>query len=42
MQKYPTLLEKYSKIFFVKFNDPYYIKNEKLDILINLCTEKNY
>ena len=29
------------KVFFCKFNEPYYIKNEKIEILVKLCNIKN-
>ena len=42
LQKRPRVLEKEIKVFFCKFTDPYYIKLEKLEILIRLCDQKNY
>ena len=41
LQKQPKLLDNDFKAFFVKYNDPNYIKLEKLDILIRLCSESN-
>ncbi|AGO13341.1 AaceriAFR200Wp [[Ashbya] aceris (nom. inval.)] len=41
LQKYPTLLEKELRIFYVKFNDPMYVKLEKLDIMVRLVTTSN-
>ncbi len=35
------MLDNDFKAFFVKYNDPNYIKLEKLDILIRLCTQGN-
>ena len=35
-------MEKHIKVFFCNFNEPYYIKNEKLDILAQICDDKNY
>jgi len=35
-------LEKETKVFFCKFNEPYYIKIEKLEILLKLSDVKNY
>ena len=29
------------KVFFVKYNDPIYVKLEKLDIMIRLCSAAN-
>jgi vesicle coat complex subunit len=42
LEKRPELLENDVKMFFVKFNDPYYIKIEKLHILIKLCNHQNF
>jgi len=36
------ILEKETKVFFCKFNEPYYIKIEKLEILLKLSDVKNY
>ena len=41
VQKYPKILENDIKVFFCKYNDPIYVKLEKLDIMIKLCTSKN-
>eukprot|EP01012_Entosiphon_sulcatum_P014506 TRINITY_DN1952_c0_g1_i1.p1 TRINITY_DN1952_c0_g1~~TRINITY_DN1952_c0_g1_i1.p1 ORF type:complete len:927 (+),score=154.34 TRINITY_DN1952_c0_g1_i1:292-2781(+) len=41
IQKYPTLLAKDVMTFFCKFNDPSYVKMEKLTILLKLLNEKN-
>lgn len=30
------------KVFFVKFNDPNYIKLEKLEVITRLCDTYNY
>ena len=35
-------MEKETKVFFCKFNEPYYIKIEKLEILLKLSDVKNY
>ena len=40
--KRPILLEKEFKYFYVQYNDPIYIKLEKVDILYKLCNKKNY
>lgn len=42
LQKRPLILEKETKVFFCKFNEPYYIKIEKLEILLKLSDVKNY
>lgn len=34
----PEILKDEIKVFFVKYNDPIYVKLEKLDIMIRLCT----
>ena len=42
IEKRPQLLEKEIRVFFVKFNDPYYVKLEKLHILTKLCESRNF
>ncbi len=42
VQKRPYLLDKDFKFFFVKYNDPIYVKLEKLDILYKLNDSKNF
>lgn len=42
VQKRPYLLDKDYKYFYVKYNDPIYIKLEKIDILYKLTDHKNY
>ena len=37
----PEILREDIKVFFVKYNDPIYVKLEKLDIMIRLCTTQN-
>ncbi|PVV04470.1 hypothetical protein BB560_001037 [Smittium megazygosporum] len=37
LQKYSGLLSKEIRIFFLKYNDPEYIKFEKLNLLVSLC-----
>lgn len=39
--KLPSLLNNSIKHFFVKYNDPIYVKMEKLDILLALANHKN-
>ena len=41
LQKRPNVLEKELKMFFCQFNDPIYIKLEKLDILTKLGDARN-
>ncbi|AET40493.1 Apl2p Ecym_6097 [Eremothecium cymbalariae DBVPG len=41
LQKYPELLSKELPIFYVKFNDPLYVKLEKLDIMVRLVSTSN-
>ncbi|KII67171.1 AP-2 complex subunit beta [Thelohanellus kitauei] len=41
IQKYPALLQNELASFFVKYNDPLYIKIEKLEILLILLDENN-
>ena len=42
VQKRPMLLDKDFKYFFVQYNDPIYVKLEKVDILYKLCDNKNF
>jgi AP-1 complex subunit beta-1 len=39
--KHPKILEHEIKVFFCKYNDPIYVKMEKLEIIIRLVSEKN-
>ncbi|CAI6686723.1 ASN_HP2_G0030720.mRNA.1.CDS.1 [Saccharomyces cerevisiae] len=41
LEKYPELLTKELRIFYVKFNDPLYVKLEKIDILVRLVDPSN-
>jgi vesicle coat complex subunit len=41
LQKRPDVLSTELRIFFCKYNDPSYIKLEKLDIMIKLANERN-
>eukprot|EP00898_Chlorokybus_atmophyticus_P008524 jgi/Chlat1/8673/Chrsp88S00666 len=41
VQKRPTILSHEIKVFFCKYNDPIYVKMEKLEIMIMLANEKN-
>ena len=40
VQKRPNILENEIKVFFCKYNDPIYVKMEKLEIIIKLVSEK--
>ena len=37
----PDILKNEMKVFFVKYNDPIYVKLEKLDIMIRLTNHSN-
>ncbi|ESN89905.1 hypothetical protein HELRODRAFT_187670 [Helobdella robusta] len=41
VQKKPEILKNEMKVFFVKYNDPIYVKLEKLDIMIRLTSHSN-
>uniref|UniRef100_A0AC35UFA4 AP complex subunit beta n=1 Tax=Rhabditophanes sp. KR3021 TaxID=114890 RepID=A0AC35UFA4_9BILA len=41
VQKRPDILKNEMKVFFVKYNDPIYVKMEKLDIMIRLAQSNN-
>lgn len=41
VQKRPDILRNEMKVFFVKYNDPIYVKLEKLDIMIRLANQQN-
>ncbi|XP_037068019.1 AP-1 complex subunit beta-1-like [Pollicipes pollicipes] len=41
VQKRPDILKNEMKVFFVKYNDPIYVKLEKLDIMIRLANQGN-
>ena len=41
-QKRPIILEKEIKPFFCKFNDPIYVKLEKLELMVLLASVDNY
>lgn len=42
LEKYPGILSKELRVFFIKYSDPLYLKLEKLDIMIRLCNESNF
>lgn len=41
VQKRPSILTHEIKVFFCKYNDPIYVKMEKLEIIIRLVSERN-
>ncbi|KAI0753651.1 Adaptor protein complex beta subunit [Fomes fomentarius] len=41
LQKRPDILTSEMRVFFCKYNDPLYVKVEKLDIMVRLATENN-
>jgi len=42
VQRRPSILSHEMKVFFIKYNDPIYVKMEKLEIMIMLASEKNF
>ncbi|KAI5793763.1 adaptin N terminal region-domain-containing protein [Peziza echinospora] len=42
LQKQPEILAKEMRVFFCKYNDPPYVKLEKLEIMVRIANEKNY
>lgn len=41
LQKYPQVLNNEIRVFFCRYNDPLYVKLEKLEILIKLSDSRN-
>ena len=41
LQRRPDVLQEEMRVFFTKYNDPPYVKLEKLEVIIKLCTESN-
>src|SRR5438309_7759422 len=41
LQKRPELLSNEIRMFFCRYNDPPYVKGEKLDLMIRLCNDRN-
>ncbi|ODV77039.1 Adaptor protein complex beta subunit [Suhomyces tanzawaensis NRRL Y-17324] len=41
LEKYPQILSKELRVFFIRYSDPLYLKLEKLEIMIRLCNEHN-
>ncbi|KAF5103925.1 hypothetical protein DV451_001153 [Geotrichum candidum] len=42
LQKYPSILSRELRVFFCKYNDPPYLKMEKLEILVSIANSSNY
>jgi AP-1 complex subunit beta-1 len=41
LQKQPEILSKEMRVFFCKYNDPPYLKLQKLDIMVRIANDKN-
>lgn len=41
LQKHPQIFDKNIKVFFVRFNDPLYVKMEKIDVLVKVADNAN-
>ncbi|KAJ3342143.1 beta-adaptin [Kappamyces sp. JEL0680] len=41
LQKRPDILKEETRVFFTKYNDPPYVKLEKLNIIVKLASESN-
>ena len=41
LQKRPDILANEMRVFFCKYNDPPYVKVEKLDVMVRLASDKN-
>ena len=41
LQKAPSIFDSNIKVFFCKFNDPLYLKLEKIEILVKVVDDKN-
>ncbi|KAI8337142.1 adaptin N terminal region-domain-containing protein [Chlamydoabsidia padenii] len=41
LQRRPEVLSNEMRVFFCKYNDPPYVKLEKLEIMIRLCNDRN-
>ena len=42
LQAKPDILSKEMRVFFCKYNDPPYLKLQKLEIMVRIANEKNY
>ncbi|KAG7694747.1 hypothetical protein KL930_002993 [Ogataea haglerorum] len=41
LEKYPVVLARELRVFFIKYSDPLYLKLEKIDIMVRLADESN-
>ncbi|MCH0629962.1 hypothetical protein JNB11_08330 [Kocuria palustris] len=41
LERYPLVLSKELRVFFIKYSDPLYLKLEKLDIMVRLANDGN-
>jgi vesicle coat complex subunit len=41
LQKYPEVLASEARVFYCKYNDPIYVKLEKLEIIVALASDNN-
>lgn len=41
LQKYPEILSREMRVFFCRYNDPLYLKLEKIEIMVSLANENN-
>ncbi|ANB12084.1 Apl2p [Sugiyamaella lignohabitans] len=41
LQKYPQILSRELRVFFCRYNDPLYLKFEKLEIMVSLANSQN-
>lgn len=41
LQKYPSIAAKELRVFFCKYNDPLYLKLEKIEIMVNIANDSN-
>jgi len=41
IQRYPEILQNEIKVFFCKYNDPIFVKLEKLETMVKLAAEQN-
>ena len=42
LQKQPDILSKEMRVFFCKYNDPPYLKLQKLEIMVRIANERNF
>lgn len=42
LEKYPNILSREVRVFFIKYSDPLYLKLEKLEIMVRLSNENNF